>query len=573
MSDERMGADTKRSFPLVFASLFVFFTAILLRLPACDESFWVDELHTAWTVGDGPGEVWDRARLGNQTPFYFWTLWGWREAFGEGERTLRLTSVLAVSLAAVVICVGTGILFRSSLAGLAAGMVLAVERNSIFFGTELRPYSFVILGSAISVVCFATAASRSPSQRGPDEERCRARGLPWHAIGLVLAVAATALLQPTSLGVLGFLPLILWLLWRFDRGRSPRWVSARGAMLLGTLAAVVAVLWPLMLGQVWERRQQWDHFASASSLGELFTVWDWLPLLVIPGIVKIASGLTGTNFVSGTALAAGIAAIDRSTRPDASALPLPERRKKRVLTPFLVCATLAVGCTVLYWAFSRWGGVPVWHRRYMIAVLPPLAFLSGGAVASLVESTRGERWANWLPLLAAILLPVSVCWYQGTLAKTLRSPGTSLVHRGEDWRAAADWLQPRVTADDRVYVMSGLIEAARYLESGWRPQPGATRRELDYLCSPILGPYRLPASTSVWPLRSDRSFAVDLLETPGPTPGQVFLLARMPASHLKSWLEAMAETLDPRLSLSDSEICGFGTVSVARLPVTGLSSR
>ena len=80
------------------ASLAVFCTAIILRVPSCYESFWIDELHSAWVVWDSLGDVTPRAKLGHQSPFYFVGLWFWKQIVGGGEVALRLSSILAVAL-------------------------------------------------------------------------------------------------------------------------------------------------------------------------------------------------------------------------------------------------------------------------------------------------------------------------------------------------------------------------------------------------------------------------------------------------------------------------------------------
>lgn len=76
----------------------VFVAAVLIRLPACYESFWVDELHSAWAVWDGIDQVQPRAAAGNQTPVYFFGLWFWRQLVGRSEVALRMSSVLAMSV-------------------------------------------------------------------------------------------------------------------------------------------------------------------------------------------------------------------------------------------------------------------------------------------------------------------------------------------------------------------------------------------------------------------------------------------------------------------------------------------
>ncbi len=529
---------------LIVVSIVVLATALLLRLPACHESFWIDELHTAWTVWDGAGAVWQRARLGNQTPFYFWGVWGWKQLFGGSEWSLRMPSVLASSLASVVLCAGLGAVFRSVAAGLSAGLILAVERNSLFFSTELRPYAFVILGSAVAVVCFAALLARPSRRTG---------SVAWG--GLVAACLFSALLQPTSLGVLILLPIVLLLRWRLVDLRHRGWLTRREGMLLLLVVVAAAVLWPVALGSVWQRREQWADFASAESAAQIVTIWDWRPLLLLP----LGAALLGKK---------GVRTLFQ--------------RQKRVLTPFFLIAVLlafiCVGATLGYWSIARWGGVPIWHRRYLIALLPVFAGLSGASVASLGSFRtfeifqRRHAWHGVAVVIVAGLFPAVLAWQQGTF-EVVQQPGGRLIQRGENWRAAAAWLRPRLEPADRVYLMSGLIEAPRYLEAGWRPKADATPCELGYLCLPLLGPYNLPPSTPLWPILDDRSFATELLATPGPNPSQVFIVARLPASTLREWFDVTEETLDPRLSLEEADIRGFGTVSVARFPVAEQKKR
>lgn len=42
-----------------------------LRLVQVHESLWLDQLHTAWTVADAPGEIAPRAAIGTHSPMYF----------------------------------------------------------------------------------------------------------------------------------------------------------------------------------------------------------------------------------------------------------------------------------------------------------------------------------------------------------------------------------------------------------------------------------------------------------------------------------------------------------------------
>ena len=91
---------------ITLASIGVFSVALFLRIPSCYESFWLDELHTAWVIWDAFDDVAPRALLGHQSPVYFVGVWFWKQLIGDSELALRLSSVLAVALGGVVLTVG-----------------------------------------------------------------------------------------------------------------------------------------------------------------------------------------------------------------------------------------------------------------------------------------------------------------------------------------------------------------------------------------------------------------------------------------------------------------------------------
>ena len=66
-----------------------------LRLWQINESLWLDELHTSWIVSDSLTEIAPRARIGNQSPVYFYVVRLSLLALGERELSLRLPSLLA----------------------------------------------------------------------------------------------------------------------------------------------------------------------------------------------------------------------------------------------------------------------------------------------------------------------------------------------------------------------------------------------------------------------------------------------------------------------------------------------
>ena len=80
---------------LWIAMVLIVVVTAAFRLPSCRESFWLDELHSAWAVSDAFSEVAPRAAIGNQTTGYFHLLWFWSAIVGSGELPMRLSSVIA----------------------------------------------------------------------------------------------------------------------------------------------------------------------------------------------------------------------------------------------------------------------------------------------------------------------------------------------------------------------------------------------------------------------------------------------------------------------------------------------
>src|SRR5688572_14871390 len=69
--------------------------ALFLRWPQMNESLWLDELHTSWTVGESWQEIYRRAEIGNHSPLYFFLPKLAKELLGFRETTVRLPSLIA----------------------------------------------------------------------------------------------------------------------------------------------------------------------------------------------------------------------------------------------------------------------------------------------------------------------------------------------------------------------------------------------------------------------------------------------------------------------------------------------
>ncbi len=505
--------------------------AIAVRLPSCEESFWIDELHSAWCVWDDLAEVSPRAAAGNQTPLYFWGLWFWKQCFGSSELVLRFPSVLASSLAAVVVTVGVGRVHRSLLAGFVAGCAMAVESNSIFYGTELRPFAVVTFVSAVA--CWLTMRSVSNHSRLLAAQVC--------------CVLLAAAFQPTSIGVLIWLLLPRLVLFLLHRGSEERQSMTELDLKISNssfpvrLIAIISIMAILgvgwysvdVLSEAWQHRSQWIGMADASSLMQIWNVWPWGSLLLVPLALMVFVWMIHKFF-----------GIDDSDIADVA-----EDRAWWWL------GLLSLVAVILFWSVSAFGIAPVFHRRYFVACLPMLAWSCGGCIAnaSRVLTIRSARpWLDRAFESALILISMVPIGYllvsQGTASKLYRSE-MRLVRRGEDWKAAAAWADEHRRPGDAVYLNSGLIESRRLLADD---SPEASSTAQWYLSYALRGPYhcasviafdiaagRLPVNLPVV-VRGTRSAAEQLAaDLSKSEPGL------SPVVHSFGRVQVITESLDP----------------------------
>ncbi|TWU00809.1 hypothetical protein [Stieleria varia] len=437
---------------LASACILVVGLTIVFRLPSCSESFWIDELHSAWTVADGLGDVAPRARIGNQTPLYFQALWLWRALVGDGELPMRMSSVLLSAFAAGCLVIGVAVTTRRISAGVIAGGILVVERNAMFFGCELRPYAAVMC-CAVLAAWSAVAAldSRQRSDR-------------WR-LALIGSVCLAALLHPTSLGVLGWLVPITWIvIWRRGQCVFTRWDGVAVVVIVIT----VWMLWRSSLPQSWSHREQWKSFAHATSWSQLWDerrAWAWLPLAILPiGLAVVWS-------------------VVRRVR---------QEKHTDVLSGWLPGLVGVVG-TVAFFVASYLDIVPLWHRRYFIAALPLLAWSAG------VAGTWGlpcKRLGSFLAVGSAVIVLCVLMWHQGTLGHLWHTGRVPRELRGEPWREAVALVQAERKAGEPVWLDTGLIEAS-FLSEPMSDADDLPTEFWRYLAFPVSGPYRLEDVTVV----------------------------------------------------------------------------
>ncbi|MCH1438018.1 MAG: hypothetical protein L7W43_00070 [Rubripirellula sp.] len=503
-----MDRQPPRALFTLLISVSVFTIAVLLRLPSCYESLWLDELHSAWIVADGVGSIYQRSVLGHQSPCYYLQLWVWKQIFGDSELMLRLNSVLLVASGCSVIAYGITKWTSSLLAGFVSGLILAVENNSLFFGTELRPFALVILCSSISIIFFLQLLSSESRHQRPGT---------WSF--LIVTVLFSTICQPTSLGVLLWFPLGLCGVWLIRNPREFLRFTWLDATLITITVLAILMLWQMTLGQSWAEKSMWGSFATATHWQQIWTTWDWPSLLIIPLIPLLLIMIIDSI-------------IDSRKQSDLKHSP--------TLIGLACLATLPLFATTVYWCLSSFEVVPVWHRRYFIAVLPVLACFAGSCVGYVQIRLTGKSKPTLVSLALASTIVLCLEVQQRTWRRLQLSP-VALVTRGEDWRKAVEWLQQKSEPESLILLDSGLIEGQSWITPELFEIENTAK--LEYMCFPLRGPYHLDrAVIAVGP-----SFqpVIPLSDAKQPT----YILTRNTARKAKQ-------------RVANEEVMGFGGVSV-----------
>lgn len=468
--------------------------ALALRWMVSAESFWTDELHSAWAASGTWSQVGQRASQGNQQPLFFHLLWLWARASSTGllstlptESLWRgfviLPSVLAAAGMTWSVLRATG----SQLGAAAAGLVMALDSNAIFFGTELRPYAWVMFFSLVAV----DAASRWYDNR---------TAAAWWTVHA--AAAAAGLMHLTAL-----LSLSAWVMWvtlidifrpgdslqttdnlssgghvgESRRGhRSEEAIAPRRRFHLRRRHGLVTIGWCCLLSwqlnsqqAVWKAKENWDAFGTPTSPADLLTLWPWLSLGLIPAVAMLIA----------------IHLVPRQWRRRRG--PMIDSRTAQQPVAWIALGVSILSAVAAY-GLAESGLLPIWHRRYLVAGLPMLVWWFGWCIASIANPRhssaavhRGGRLSRAVAVVAVAVSCILLLWQQNTLQQLGRG-NVRWVRRGEGWREAVAWISQQTTPHERVWVDPGLIEQP----------PGASelveRPDALYLKYVVNGPYQFP---------------------------------------------------------------------------------
>lgn len=410
----------------LLALLTITFCGACVRYLPVHESLWLDELHTSWTVSGRFSDVQTRAAQGNQSPLYFWGVWGIARLLGQSELTLRLLSLCAgVLLIPAVFIVATR-WSGSLVAGLLAAALVATQQQFLFYSTEARPYALVQLVGLGQIALFARVHAGVGNASGTTTPSILAR--------LRLIASSTVLFYLHYTAALVFLAeaaAFFFVMGMTALRKKHERFSSRVAAFSIDFAGVAVLCLPAAraLGRIAANRKQWDVLPAS------------LPLVEIGHVMVVCVAFPLVFAVSAGVLRYGLGKRPSLHQPGWNASIL-------TFSWMLLPGLFVVAC-------RQWANLAL--LRYIIVSAAAPMVLAGLIVATHVD--RRIRAAVAVVVVAAAVL--SAPWLGALLQNQRVVPD-----RNENWRELVAMINSsQASEEEPVFVCSGLLEDARLTES------------------------------------------------------------------------------------------------------------
>jgi len=400
-----------------------------LRWLQIHESLWLDELHTSWVAGGGLHDVAQRARAGNQSPLYFYLVWGLVSLWGQHEWVVRLPSVIAgvalIPATGWVTCRWT----KSTWAALVATWLVALDRDCVFYAQEARPYALLQLVALWHGFVFVNVLRHG---------RSRDRGL------LVLGAVFLFYLHYTAFLFLAA-ELACWTMLTVRRRHA---LAYRPRQLLLDLVVVGLFIVPAgpHLLRVAARRANWTRLIGPWPSPALW--YELVTYGLIPWLAILAARAFGGK------------------RGGSRTAEIP-----RV---WIVCWWVVP--LALAWLGTVTGLAALWMLRYVITAL----------VGMIVFAARGIACVRNRELRLVLTAVVcGACVVHGDMLRQWQIDGRVIGDRREDWACAIQWLNHENRCPVRpVFLVAGLLEDA---ELAHDPSPNLRA----YCTFPLKGIYHV----------------------------------------------------------------------------------
>jgi mannosyltransferase len=247
-------------------ALAVLAVGVALRVHS-PSALWLDEAISVDISSLPLGDVGGALRHDGAPPLYALLLWCWERLVGDSPHAVRLLSAL-FGVAALPVAALAGTRLAGRAAGMAALVLLATSPFAVYYSSEARMYSLVVL----LVLCGVLAL-----------EGYLRRPAPARGIRLAAVTAALALTHYWSFFLIAVvIGGLLWRAWRSRDGISARataWMAAGGLVFLPWL--------PSFLFQLMHTGTPWGVPPGFTAV--LSTVFDWAGAFDWVGTVGAAS--------------------------------------------------------------------------------------------------------------------------------------------------------------------------------------------------------------------------------------------------------------------------------------------
>ena len=320
---------------------------------AARPSFWYDEAATISAATRPVPALWRMlANIDAVHGLYYLVMHGWFMVFGTTEFFSRLSSALAVGVAAAgVVVLGRQLSTRPI--AVTAGLLFAVLPRVTWAGMETRSYA-LSMAVAVWLTVLCVRASR--------------RGRWWHWLLYCLLLTAATVL---NVFVVLILPAHAVAVIAFGHSRQVLrfWAAAATAVVAGTVPFMA-----FAQSQLFQVR--WISPLGADTVGQILTVQYFdlsVPFAILAGVILIAG--------------IGCALTDAGTIP---------RQFVLVTTVWMVFPT----ATLLAYSVLRH---PVYYPRYLTFTTPAAALLLGACIVAIGRRRAGI--AAVLILCAAVAAP------------------------------------------------------------------------------------------------------------------------------------------------------------------------
>ena len=312
----------------------------VLRLYGINNSLWLDEFGTLWTVeGDFSQVVRRSLSFQGQSPFYYLIVWACVHLLGISEFTLRLPSLL-FGIAAVYTVYRLAAELYNKRAGTIAACFLWIAPGMVQSSTDARPYALALFMVALMFYGFARAVMTG------------SRSGRWlFIIGAAGLFSAHYLLIPVAMGIaLGY----SW----FPSLRE-KYLPAEFARDLGIQLVLVAWFLP-QLFQLLARRDRLTWLGASNYLAFF--------QLIGPFLVWTAAGFCFRRRLFGSVL-------------------------QRAMTWVFVAGVVA---QIAFLQLLDFFGTNLLHQRYMLVILVPAVLIATIALQAVPRKILVVPMAYWL---------------------------------------------------------------------------------------------------------------------------------------------------------------------------------